>query len=163
MIITVGWSLHTVNINVSVFLHLPPWRWPHEWSEHVAGRCVIKLRSYYTSTFVGLCNKLYKCCTCLLPHPANQLIRYRFRLVFALANILGRILLWGSVFCTMTVLGHVLMLAQSNLSEWAWVVSGCVKVEYSLWCNCAHRLLVFERRALRKFMDQHKTVIEHGG
>jgi hypothetical protein len=57
MILTVGWSEHTININIFVFLFLSPWRWPYEWLEHVAGRYIIKLHSYNTSAFVGLCEK----------------------------------------------------------------------------------------------------------
>lgn len=33
-------------ILISVFLLLPPWRWPHGWPKHIDGHCLLKLQSY---------------------------------------------------------------------------------------------------------------------
>jgi len=47
----VVWSQHTIIVFIFVFLHLPPWRWPHEWPKRVGGHYMSKL---YHKTNVSL-------------------------------------------------------------------------------------------------------------
>jgi len=43
------WFRHNINIDIFIFLHLPPWRWPREWPKRFGGHYLISL--YHKTLF----------------------------------------------------------------------------------------------------------------